>query len=63
MEGVGEQWMLHVCLALALDRWKALVTLPFRTLSILETTHGQMDGFFSQLQFKCYLPEVVSVRD
>ena len=27
----------------------------------LETTQGQIDGFFSQLPFKCYLPEVASV--
>ena len=29
----------------------------------LETTQGQIDGFFSQLPFKCYLPEVASVGD
>ena len=29
----------------------------------LETTLGQTDGFFSQLIFKCYLPEVASVKD
>ena len=29
----------------------------------LEKTQGQIDGFFSQLSFKCYLPEVASVRD
>ena len=28
-----------------------------------ETTQGQMDGFFSQLSFKCYLTEVASVGD
>ena len=27
----------------------------------LETTQGRIDGFFSQLPFKCYLPEVASV--
>ena len=27
-----------------------------------ETTHEQIDGFFSQLPFKFYLPEVASVR-
>ena len=31
--------------------------------STLETTHGQMGGFFSQLPFKCHLPEVASVAD
>ena len=29
----------------------------------LVTTQGRIDGFFSQLPFKCYLPEVVSVGD
>ena len=29
----------------------------------LETTLGQIDGFFTQLPFKCYLPEIASVRD
>jgi hypothetical protein len=29
----------------------------------LETTRGQIDGFFSQHPFKCYLPEVASVGD
>ena len=29
----------------------------------LETTQGQMIGFFSQLLFKCYLEEVASVGD
>ena len=29
--------------------------------STLETAQGQMDGFFSQLSFRCYLPEVASV--
>ena len=29
----------------------------------LEATQGQIDGFFSQLPFKCYLPEVASVGD
>ena len=29
----------------------------------LETTQGQIDGFFSQLLFKCYPPEVASVGD
>ena len=27
----------------------------------LEATQGQMDGFFSQLPYKCYLEEVASV--
>jgi len=29
----------------------------------LETTQGQMDSFFSQLPFKCYLSEAASVGD
>ena len=29
----------------------------------LKTTQGQIDGFFSQLPYKCYLPEVASVGD
>ena len=29
----------------------------------LETTQGQIDGFFRQLPSKCYLPEVASVGD
>ena len=28
-----------------------------------ETTQGQIDGFFSELPFKCYLPEVASVGE
>ena len=29
----------------------------------LETTQGQIDGFFSHLPFICHLPEVASVGD
>ena len=29
--------------------------------STLETTQGRIGGFFSQLPFKCFLPEVASV--
>ena len=29
----------------------------------LETTHGQIDGFFGQLPFKCHPPEVTFVAD
>ena len=29
----------------------------------LDTTPGQIDGFFSQLPLKCYLPELASVGD
>ena len=29
----------------------------------LEATPGQRAGFFSQLPYKCYLPEVASVGD
>ena len=28
----------------------------------LESTQGQMHGFFSQLPFKCHLPEVASLE-
>ena len=31
--------------------------------SVLEATQGQIDGFFSQLPFKCYPLEVASVGD
>ena len=34
-----------------------------RHISTLETTQGQIDGFCSQLPFKCYLPEVAFVGD
>jgi len=30
-------------------------------LTHLDATEGQMDGFFSQLPYKCYLEEVASV--
>ena len=39
------------------------VQTPVVTHSTLETTQGQIDGFFSQLPFRCYLPEVASVGD
>ena len=29
----------------------------------LKATQGQIDGFFGQLSFKCYLPEIESVGD
>ena len=32
-------------------------------LTTLKTTQGQIDGFFSQFPFNCYLPEVASVGD
>jgi len=42
-------------------------TLEFDVLglnrSALEATQGQMDGFFSQLPYKCHLEEVASVGD
>ena len=31
--------------------------------AVLEATPGQMDGLFSQLTFKCYLPEVECMED
>ena len=34
---------------------------PFSREVTLETSQGQIDGFFSQLPFKCYLSEVASV--
>ena len=37
---------------------------PFLALiTALEATQGQMDGFLSQLLYKCYLFEVAFVRD
>ena len=36
--------------------------LPLRPPT-LEMTQGQRDGFFSQLPFKCFLPEQASVGD
>ena len=30
---------------------------------ILEATQGQINGFFSQLPYKCHLEEVTSVSD
>ena len=32
-------------------------------VSTLEATQGQIDGFFSQLPYKCYLEEFASVGD
>jgi len=32
-------------------------------LAALEATQGQMDGFFSQLPYKCHLEEVASAGD
>jgi len=37
--------------------------LPFSSHTTPETTQGQKDGFFSQLPFKYYLPEVAYVGD
>ena len=34
-----------------------------RPLTTLDTTRGQIDGFFNQPPLKCYLPEVASVGD
>jgi len=34
-----------------------------RITPALEATHGQIDGFFSQLPYKCHLEEVASVGD
>ena len=34
-----------------------------RSVTDLEATQGQMDGFFSQLPYKCHLEEVASVGD
>jgi hypothetical protein len=39
----------------------AIVAIEQRTA--LETTRGQIDGFLSQLPFKCYLLEVASAGD
>ena len=32
-------------------------------VATLETTQGQIEGFFSQVPFRCYLPESASVGD
>ena len=34
---------------------------PFHSYPILEATQGQINGFLSQLPYKCHLPEVASV--
>jgi len=34
-----------------------------KTLAAMEATQGQIDGFFSQLPYKCHLEEVASVGD
>ena len=34
-----------------------------KMVSTLETTQRRIHGFFSQLPYKCYLPEAVSVED
>ena len=36
---------------------------PTKTNAALEATQVQMDGFFSHLQYKCYLEEVASAGD
>ena len=40
-----------------------LVREPLSTATALEAIQGQMDGFFSQLPYKCHLEEVVYVED
>ena len=40
-----------------------LILVIFIPQTTLEATQGQMDGFFSQLSFKCYLLEVATVGD
>jgi hypothetical protein len=42
---------------------KAMQRLNVNLPPTLDTTRGQIDGFFSQHLFKCYLPEVASVGD
>jgi len=37
--------------------------IPWLCGAALEATQGQMDGFFSQIPYKCYLEEVASVGD
>ena len=36
---------------------------PLGNRAALEATQGQMDGFYRQLQYKCYFEEVASVGD
>ena len=52
---------------LAVANREACQSIPERAYptrpSALEATQGQMDGFFSQLPYKCHLEEVASVGD
>jgi len=51
-------YVLQVCPA-NVNRHNSFVA----AFATLEATQGQMDGFFSQLPYKCYLEEVASVGD
>ena len=53
-------WQIERLAARALRRTLLASWVPQPTF---ETTQGQIDGIFSQLLFKCYLPEVASVGD
>ena len=37
--------------------------ISYISYTALEATQGQMDGFCSQLPYKCHLEEVASVED
>ena len=39
------------------------VLVPDSLRATLDTSQRKIHGFFSQLQFRCYLPEVASVED
>ena len=42
---------------------ETLLTTAACSITALEATQGQMDGFFGQLPNKCHLEEVASVGD
>ena len=59
---------LALALRKSLKKNQAVSSLLGRGLGInhsttLETTNGQIDGFFSHLPFECYLLEVATVGD
>jgi len=55
--GEGRHPSTYMCLQFVWDE------VHFRADPALETTQGQMDGFFSQLPYKCHQNRVASVGD
>ena len=49
--------------AMTILRYRVCVHVKQSWYAIAETTQGQMDGFFSQLQYKYHLEGVASVGD